>query len=412
MGDTSGQSFDVAALLVLIPVVCVLVVVGFVFLRRRRLDPDRRKAKGLKIRLDAVRRDLGRPTEYIGGLPDSASAVRQPFELGLAAMARYQWDQAIGFFQEAQKQAGWQQLIPLLNQCGVCCYMQGRLEEALKDFKESARLADQHGDQQGKASAVGNIGVIRREYGEFGTALGHLKEAVAMARSFDDQRVTATHLGNIGGVYHDKGEIGSALASHQDALAISLRIGDRQGVVNGLDNVGNVRRDKGELEGAFEQYAEALETANQNDYKVGAAASLGNIGGIYRDKGETEKALRFHEDALALDREVGHRVAAANELANIGLILASTGTHEQAVAKLAEALSIFLASRVAHGPLQALYGLSVCDDSLGRERMEDLLNQGSTANASTGDVLDRIDQVRRRRPRHRGSGRAPFALSG
>jgi hypothetical protein len=56
---------------------------------------------------------------------------------------------------------------------------------------------------------------------------------------------------------------------------------------------------------------------------------------------------------------------------------------------------------VAYGPLQVLIGLAKCDDWLGRDPMERLLKQAGLADEVTVDMLDRVDQLRRRRPRQR-----------
>ena len=358
VGTVLLQNLDVAALSVLVPVLCVVIALGVSAFRRRQQELRRLRPRGVRTRLDVIRRDLDRPAEYFGGLPQSEPAVWQPFEHGLAAMAACQWDQAIEHFRKAQAKANGAQLVPLYNQTGVCRYIQGRPDDALRYFEESARLAKQHGDEPGKAPSLGNIGVVRHDYGELDRALVQLSEALAIARSYGDRRAAAPYLGSIGNIHRDKGELDKALKFHEDALAISREAGDR----------------------------------------CGTARCLGNIGSIYRYLGELDKALTFHYESLALAREVGHQVGAATELGNIGLILTNKGTYEQAVPRLAESLTIFLAIGVAHGPRQARFGLSKCDDGLGRKRMQELLKEAGLVDGSIADLLDRIDQMRRRRP--------------
>jgi len=107
-----------------------------------------------------MRRDMDRMAVYIDGLPRSGTAVRQPFELGRAAMAAYEWEQAIEHFREAMARARGAEIVALFNLTGVCQYTQGQLEKALADFEESFRLAKQFRDVNGEAPALGNIGVI------------------------------------------------------------------------------------------------------------------------------------------------------------------------------------------------------------------------------------------------------------
>ena len=348
--------------------------------------------------------------EYLDRLQDSDPAVWRPFELGLAAMAACQWDQAIEHFQKAQTKASGAQFVPLHIQTGVSHYIQGRPDDALREFKEATRLAKLHGDKQGEAAALGNIGVIRHDCGELGSALRKLREALAITRKYGEQHSAAPYLANIGNIYRDRGESDKALKFHEDALAISREIGDKPGVASCLGNIGSTHCDKDKLGQALQHYEEALAVSRETEDRRGMASCLGKIGSIHHYRGELDEALMFYEGALALEREFGYKVGVATELGNIGLILVDKGLHAQAVPTLAESLTILLDLGVAHGPRQALFGLSICDDRLGRERMQELLKQDGLADAGIADLLDRVDQTRLRRPRPSRSRRVPFGL--
>jgi hypothetical protein len=118
----------------------------------------------------------------------------------------------------------------------------------------------------------------------------------------------------------------------------------------------------------------------------------------------------FYKRALGFERELGYQAGVATELANIGLILVDKGQYERAVPVLAESLAILLALCVVRGPGQALYGLSRCDDQLGRDRIWELLRRAGMADSSIADQLDRVDQVRLKRPWKRPSRPVPFVL--
>jgi tetratricopeptide (TPR) repeat protein len=398
MGGTATQGFDPAALLVIVVIAGVGAALGIAALRRRKKVPRFMKLKRYRKRLDVIRRDLNRMVEYVGELGGSQPAVSQPVERGLTAMTACNWSQAIEHFHDARRMAGQPQLVPLLVQAGVCHYMQGSLGDALKEFGESARLADHEGDRLGRAAALADIGIVHHEYGDLGSALTHLDEALSIARESDNQRVVALCLGSIGNIQRDKGRLDDALKSHEGALAISRRIGDEPGVVGALGNTASVRRDKGELDKALELYAEAVDAARKVGDNFGYAMELGSIGGVYHDKGDLDRALKFHEDALAGARRIGFRLGVATELGNVGLILDKRGAHEQAVPNLSEAATILLSVGVDRGQIQVLLGLSRCDDALGQERMEELLKQAGLSDEGIAEMLERVDQIRRRRP--------------
>ena len=387
---------------------CVVVALAIVDLRHRWLERTSLRPKGDRTRRHAVRRDPDRMVEYLGGLHESDSAVWQSFEPGLAAMAACQWDQAIEHLRRARAKASGAQLVPIHNQTGVCNYMQGRLDEALRDFEESARLATQYEDEQGKSSALANIGVMHHDSGELDSALKQMSEALAMVRKSGVERAAAPHLANIGNVLRDRGEFDKALKFYEEALAISREIGDRAGVASCLGNIGSSHCDKGQLAKALEFHADALAVLRDADDRGEMARCLGKIGSIHRYRGDLDEALTYYEGALALDREIGYQAGVATELGNIGLILLDKGLHRQAVLTLAESLDALLTIGAAHGLRRALVGLSRCDDRLGRDQVQKLLKQTGLADGRTADILDRVDQLRLRRPGVKKARRAQF----
>jgi tetratricopeptide (TPR) repeat protein len=347
---------------------------------------------------DAMRCSLSRMEEYLDGLPAADPIVRQPFELGLAAMRACRWDEAVTHFRKAMTVTNGAHLVALLNLIGVCRYTQGRTDEALRDFEESARLALELGVKRGGAQALNNIGLVNRDNGDLDTALRFLEESLTIAREFDDRWAVAIELGNIGNVWHDRGDLDRALKFHEQALAIAREIGDLWSVASELANIGSVHQDKGDLNKALKYDEEALAQARKVGYRLGVVKGLANIANIHRTQGKLDSALRYEQEALAIARRAGYSLGVAVDLGNIGLDLMGLKKHEEAVPKLAEALTILLSIGVADGPRQALTGLLRCDDKLGRNRVEILLTGSGLNDGQIADLLDRIDQMRMKRP--------------
>ncbi|MBM3330644.1 tetratricopeptide repeat protein [candidate division WOR-3 bacterium] len=364
----------------------------------RLLNTKERSPESRPERPECVRRDLGRMAEYLDGLPLSPPVVRQPFELGLAAMRACRWDEAVAYFKQAMSVTSGVHLVALLNQIGVCRYTQGRVEDALRCFHQSARLADELHTKRGRVQALNNIGLIHRDRGELDGALEYLEESLTLARELDDQWAVAILLGNTGNVWHDRGELEKALEYHIEALKISREIKDQWGVVSELADIGSIYMDKGRPDLALKYDEQALANARSVGYPLGVVTCLANIADIHRRRGRPDDALKCEEEALAVARKAGYGLGVASELGNIGLDLLARGKHEEAVPKLAEALSILLSIRVADGPRQALTGLDRCADRLGRQRVEALLKQSGFDDDSASDLLSRVDQTRMKRP--------------
>jgi tetratricopeptide (TPR) repeat protein len=393
-----GYSFNAVVFWAVLLGACCVVILAIVVHILYGLSPARRRAMAAKSR-EVMRRDIDRMAEYLDGLSESETAVRRPYELGRAAMNACEWDQAIGHFREAMMQARGVGLVALFNLTGVCRYTQGHLDQALADFEESARLAEQFRDVEGKVPALGNIGVIWHDKGELDKALQYKEEALAQAHGLGDQWAEAIYLGNIGNIWHDKGELDKALQYHEQALELSRALGDKWGVASDLARIGSIYRDKGGLDKALQYKEEALAMARKIGYRLGVISDLSDIGNIYRDKGKLDKALTYGNAALALARTTGYRMGVATDLGNIGLILKDKREYAQAVPKLVEALTMLLASGVSDGPRQVLTGLVKCESKLGRKRLEELCREAGLDDRSAADLLDRLDQMHRKRPR-------------
>jgi tetratricopeptide (TPR) repeat protein len=409
MGGSVIRDVDPAALvLIFLIVVIVAGTIGTIVYRNRRKFP-RWLRSSLKRRLDVVVRDLDRMADYVDNLAEGEPQAWQPFDEGLTAMAAYRWDKALAHFETAQAAAGGRRLVPVLNQLGICRYFQGRLPEALREFTEAARLAEAGGDTAGRVLVLNNIGIIRHETGELGLALRVLNQARTLARESSNPAAEVFCLLSLGNTLRDRGDLPAAQKSLEEALALARRLGDEHCAAGALAGLGSILRDRGESDKALDRYAEAVELTRKLDYKMGTAIILGNIGSLYRVRRDFDRALDSHKSALALTHEIGYRLGTATALTNIGLILVSRRMHDRAVPYLAEVLTAFLDAGAANGPRQALYGLSKCDDVLGREQMQaQLLRAGLPAEAAD-DLLARVDQIRSRRPWLPGRQRNPFA---
>jgi tetratricopeptide (TPR) repeat protein len=389
-----GQCSDSVAFWATLLVVCCVIILAVVLHILYSLTPARQQARMDAIGRGVMRRNMDRMARYLDGLPKSEPAVRQPFELGLGAMDAFEWDRAIELFREAMLKARGGELVALFDLIGVCHYTRGRPENALRAFEESARLAEQFGDEEGKPPALGNIGAIYHDRGDLDKALQYKEEAWAKSHGLGDQWAEAVYLGNIGNILRDNGDFDRALKYHERALEISRDLKDRLGEATDLANIGSIYRDKGGLDKALRYDREALALARRIGYRLGVVTSLAGIGSVYRYKGKLDAALKYDEEALVLARRIGYRLGEATDLGNIGLVLADKRKYGEAVPKLAEALTILLDSGVADGPRQLLVGLARCEEKLGRKRFEELLKEAGFQDATTADILRRIDESR------------------
>ena len=134
-----------------------------------------------------------------------------------------------------------------------------RLDGAEDTYKEALAAAAEAGDEQARAAALGNLGIVYAGRGDLDRAEEHHKQALEIDRRIDDPLGQATALGNLGIVYHQRGHLDRAEEHYKDALEIHRRIDNPLGQAVALGNLGLVHADRGDLERAEEHHRQALE---------------------------------------------------------------------------------------------------------------------------------------------------------
>jgi tetratricopeptide (TPR) repeat protein len=308
--------------------------------------------------------------EYFDNLPKSKPAVKDPFELGRAAMDKYKWDEAIGHFQEAMKHAAGTELVALHHLVGRCRHKMGQLKEALERYEESARLAEQYGDKQGKTNAFDSIGVIWRNWEELDKARQYHEQALAIAREIGARQEEAYSLRNLGGLHIIKGESAKALRLSEDALKILEEIGDREGQALLIGDIGIEldMSEKGEKDKVLQYFERSAELSRETGAKDIEAAALANIAGTRWGMADLGTALGYYEQARKLYREIGQKGLEAGMLANIGNIMLDKGEHENAVASHLEAYRTDPGRSTIKDTERKTYGLDKCLNAMGQEK--------------------------------------------
>ena len=109
---------------------------------------------------DVMRRRRGMMTEYLGGLFASKPAVREPFELGFAAMNACRWDEAIVHLQKAAVATKGLKLVALLNLIGVCHYTRGPPERRAQGLRgigpAGSEVRETSGAERGHSAISGS----------------------------------------------------------------------------------------------------------------------------------------------------------------------------------------------------------------------------------------------------------------
>ncbi|OQX28642.1 MAG: hypothetical protein B0D92_07910, partial [Spirochaeta sp. LUC14_002_19_P3] len=199
-----------------------------------------------------------------------------------------------------------------IDALGVILGKRGKLDEALKYFREALDIYRELGERSGEAVCLGNIGLIFYNRGELNNAMKHYREALDIYRKLGERSGIASTYNNIGRIFKDRGEPDEAIKNYREALDIYRELGERSGIASTYNNIGRIFKDRGELNEAMRHYREALDIYRELGERSGIATSLNNIGIIFKSHGELNEAMKHYREALDIYRKLGERSGIAS----------------------------------------------------------------------------------------------------
>ncbi|MBI1762769.1 MAG: CHAT domain-containing protein [Acidobacteria bacterium] len=159
---------------------------------------------------------------------DKARQARATNLLALAAFHTGRMNEAIRLFKQASLNADEAGIGPLqtnaLSRAGGLLLQSGRYADALFCFQQTLQLYRQRQDQAGEARALARLGAVFAETGDFAQAMSHLQRALPIARTVADQETEATVLRRLVAVEKGRGNWQTALQYGQQAQALLARV--------------------------------------------------------------------------------------------------------------------------------------------------------------------------------------------
>jgi tetratricopeptide (TPR) repeat protein len=211
------------------------------------------------------------------------------------------------------------------NNLGDAYYKQGRLDEAMEEFRIALKLKPDY------EKAHNNLGLVYTEQGRIDEAIEEYKEAIKL------NPASAGVHNNLGSTYYEQGRIDEAIEEYREALRLKPDFPDVH------NNLGLAYAAKGRIDEAIEEYKEALRL------NPDLAQTRYNLGNIYSNKGRIDEAIEEYKEALRLKPDY------ADAHNNLGLVYAKQGRIDEAIEEYKSALAIRPDFPKAHNNLGNIY---------------------------------------------------------
>ncbi len=247
-------------------------------------------------------------------------------------------------------------------------FARGYWDQATTLHQATLATARQAGDRTGQADTLSELGILRREAGEYPAAADSLTQALELYRNLDDRLGQASALDQLGTVQSETGDCAAAAASHRQAIELYRGLGHRMGQGMALKNLGAVLTRTGDYPAAAASCQQALGIFRDVGHRIGQAMAVNNLGLAQSLMGDYPAAAASYQQALAVARDLGHRPGQAIATANLGEVQRLTGDYAAAAASQQLALDLY--RDLGHPMGQAL-----------------ALNELGTLSALTGDHM-------------------------
>ncbi|MCK4823476.1 tetratricopeptide repeat protein, partial [bacterium] len=147
-------------------------------------------------------------------------------------------------------------------------------------------------------------------------------------------------VGNMGIIYIDKGDFDKAMECYEKELKIAKELGDKIGISQAVGNMGIVYALKGDYDKAMDCFEQQLKIAEELGDKKGISRTVGNMGNLYAEKGDYDKAMKCYEKALQIGRKLDLKPYLTYHLSSKTKCLYKMKEYEKAIAANAECLEI------------------------------------------------------------------------
>ncbi|MQA26620.1 MAG: tetratricopeptide repeat protein, partial [Micromonosporaceae bacterium] len=280
----------------------------------------------------------------------------------------------------SHQSAQWPQGCAAVLVClGGAYFQQGQLGPAVDALEEAAEIAGRHGLAVQETAALGDLGEVCRDLGQFHRARDHQLAAIARCKSLGMSRGEAVALANLGFVRVELGELGLAREHLDEAHRRFAALGSRDGEAYALIGLAAVDRGVGALSEALDLAERAVRDAESvddsslvveallaraeaarrlgrpaeaaadaerasslaaaQDYRRGLARACLELGAAELARDRDEPARQHCGRAVRLSREQGYRSTEAHATTLLAELDARAGRAEDAAAHARTALS-------------------------------------------------------------------------
>jgi predicted ATPase/DNA-binding SARP family transcriptional activator/Tfp pilus assembly protein PilF len=173
--------------------------------------------------------------------------------------------------------------------------------QALSFYEQGLALAETLGDSRLIASASYMLSVVAMDLRDDALARRSLTRSLEIYHRLGDRQGVSRSLGTLGQLER-RGDLKQAMAYTLESIATSRELGNRADQAHGLHQAGSIYYQQGDYEKARQNYAAALNLFTQVGTGIGITYTSNSLGSALFHLGRPSEAQRLHREALSIYR--------------------------------------------------------------------------------------------------------------
>ncbi len=285
----------------------------------------------------------------------------------------------------------------------------GRVEEALRCYREAGEAAHAGGERRTESEACRRMAVMHHHRNEAAAARELVARSFAIAQAIHDEVLAGEALNVLAGFDFESGSMHEARARYLEALPLSAASPALRGRIE--QNLGILANIQGDHGSALAHYQRSLEAFESSGDEKGRAIAYHNLGMVSADRELWEDADRFFGHSLELARATGDVHLTGLCLLNHSEVHVARQRYDTARTNAETALGIFDQLGARLDKADAYKVLGVVYRETGRHALaESRLRTAIELAVSTGSVLSEAEASRELARLYQGMGRNQEAL--
>jgi tetratricopeptide (TPR) repeat protein len=249
----------------------------------------------------------------------------------------------------------------LLNVLGIIFQKQGKIEKAIRAFKEQVVIGEEIGDDKALCITYSRLGKLLLSQGQVENAQKVFEREIEVASAIQDFFELAIALGNLGQLFMSSRQFSQFKAAKRlfkQQILIAQKIQDWQGVLVGLSCLGRFFQKQRKFQEAQITFETAIKISRAKNRYLELSSFLNHLGILLKEKNKSDEAISVLEEAATLSLNFGHNQRAVGIYMILGGLYRSSGDFDNALRCFLSVVKLKEYLKHSNDLIQSLRGLA------------------------------------------------------